>query len=87
MSKANDDPQSAITKEEFNEGLSVAKADIVAVVCDLKVSMNKRLDGMNSRFDRIDKTLALIVEVLQIQDRQIPEHKAVGVARSRGQLK
>ena len=81
MSKANDSPQSAITKEEFNEGLSVAKADIVAVVCDLKVSMNERLDGMDSRFDRIDKTLALVVEVLQIQDRQIPKPKIKGVSQ------
>ena len=51
----------------------------------------KALTAIHERFDGIDKTLALIVksqnlivETLQIQDRQISERKPVGVVASRG---
>ena len=49
--------------------------------------INKRFDGIDKRLDKIDNVLALIVEALKIQDRQISERKPVGVAASRGQPK
>ena len=88
MSKANDAPQNAITKEEFNEGLSVAKADIVAVVSELRMSMNEKLDGMDKRFDGMEKTLKLIaksqtwiLEVLVTQDNQLTESRLVELSK------
>lgn len=52
------------------------------------------MDKIDKRFDGIDKTLALIVksqnlivEVLQIQDRQIHKPRAIGAIASRGKPK